>query len=264
MLLSSLSTVVSRLILTALAVAGIGLVSDSANAAQTLLDQDRGVFSRATSAEDGEFDEVVTPDEATDFSNFNSTANASSSTTDGTAGATTTQNSTVDGDTIQASGTANSDASTSASDAQGEAPTDSFFELIFEATATETLPFTGNVNADATLGDGYASVELYDLDTDTQVASFEAIPGENFNFFDSVSLTAGREYRLTAFAVAYANADGIETESGDASFSVALGEVIGNFVPSVPALSLGMQGVLAVVLGSLGILAHRMKGRRQP
>ncbi len=189
-----------------------------------LLEQDRGVFSRATASEAGQFDEQITAAEASDFAPLATGIIASTGTTPlASADASADLDSNLDGNEIEASGSAVADAATSDADGRGEAPSDSFFEIIFEAAASEVFVLLGSVGADATLGDGYASVEFVDLDTDTVLVTHEAGIGELIGFSDPGTLTAGTQYRLTAFAVAEALSDATPTTtSGDASYDLML------------------------------------------
>ncbi len=188
-----------------------------------LLEQDRGVFGRATASEAGQFDEEITADEASDFTPLATGVESTGTTPLASATASADLDSNLDGNEIEASGSAVADAATSAADGRGEAPSDSFFEVIFEAAASEVFVLLGSVGADATLGDGYASVELVDLDTDTVLATHEAGIGEMIAFSDPGMLSAGTQYRLTAFAVAEALSDAAPaTTSGDASYDLML------------------------------------------
>lgn len=216
-----------------------------------LLEQDRGVFSRATASEAGQFDEQITADETSDFAPL-AIGVASTGTTPLASGAASADlDSNLDGSQIEASGSAVADAATSAVDGRAEAPSDSFFEIIFEAAASEEFTLLGSVGADATLGDGYASVELVDLDTGTVLATHEAGIGELTGFTDPGMLTAGTQYRLTAFAVAEALSDATPaTTSGDASYDIVL------FLPEP-----SQNAALAVGIGALAGL-HRLQRTR--
>ncbi len=220
-----------------------------------LLEQDRGVFSRATASEAGQFDEQITATEASDFAPLLAGVASTGTTPLASAAASADLDSNLDGSQIGASGSAAADAATSAADGRGEAPSDSFFEIIFEAAATEEFLLLGSVGADATLGDGYASVELVDLDTGTVLATHEAGIGALIGFTDAGMLTAGTQYRLTAFAVAEALADANPaTTSGDASY---------NFILALPEPS--QNAALAVGIAALAGLrrVHRRREERE-
>lgn len=218
----------------------LALMAGPSGAAHILISQDRGVYAEAAASEDGEYDSQVTPDEAGDFSDFVSTAQASGSTTDAVAGATSTLDSTVDGNTVIAMGSASGSASTSAADARGRAPSDSFFELIFEAATTEDYTLTTSVEADSVLGDGFASVELVNLDTQAQLVSYEAGVGDSFDNIDVIGLVAGDQYRLTAYSIALADVETPTLQSGDAAFGLVL------LVPEPTSLMLQGSGALAL------------------
>jgi hypothetical protein len=216
------------------------LLAVPAGAAHVLIAQDRGVYAEVAASEDGEYDSEATPDEASNFSDFVSTAQASGSTTDAVAGATSTLDSTINGETIVATGSANGSAGTSAVDARGRAPSDGFFELIFEAATTEDYTLTTSVEADSVLGDGFASVQLVHLDTEAQLVSYEAGVGDSFGNVDVIGLVAGDQYRLTAYSIAVADIEAPALESGDASFGVML------MVPEPSLLMLQGAGALAI------------------
>jgi len=216
-----------------------------------LLEQDRGVFSRATASEAGQLDEQVSADEATNFAPLTAGVLSTGATPLASGAASADLDSNLDGSRIDASGSALADATTTDADGRSEAPSDSFFEVVFEAAASEEFTLLGSLGADATLGDGYASVELVDLDTGTVLASHEAGIGEQIGFTDPGMLTAGTQYRLTAFAVAEALSDAVPaTTSGDASYDVIL------FLPEP-----SQDAALAVGLAALAGL-HALRRRR--
>ena len=216
-----------------------------------LLEQDRGVFSRATASEVGLFDEEISADEALDFAPLTTAVQGTGATPLASSAASANLESKLDGSRIDASGSAVADATTTDADGRGEAPSDSFFEIVFEAAVSEEFTLLGSVGADATLGDGYASVELVDLDTGTVLATHEAGIGEQVGFSDPGLLTAGTQYRLTAFAVAEALSDAVPaTTSGDAAYDVIL------FLPEP-----SQNAALAVGLAALAGL-HALRRRR--
>ena len=216
-----------------------------------LLEQDRGVFSRATASEAGLFDEEISADEATSFAPLTTGVLSTGATPLASGAASADLDSNLDDSRIDASGSAVADATTTAADGRGEAPSDSFFEIVFEAAASEEFTLLGTVGADATLGDGYASVELVDLDTGTVLATHEAGIGEQIGFTDLGLLTAGTRYRLTAFAVAEALSDPTPaTTSGDASYDVIL------FLPE-PSQNAALSVGLAALAG-----LHALRRRR--
>ena len=208
-----------------------------------LIEQDRGVFSRSTAIEASEFDEQIASDEVSDFVSFTTTLLSTASTTEAGGDGAVNLDSDLDGDVIEALGSARSDAADTGADARGEAPSDSFFEVIFEAAASEEFVLQGGLDADATLGDGYASIEFVDLDTNTVLATHEAGIGDQLVFTDLGMLTAGTRYRLTAFALAFALSDSAPgAASGDAAYDVTL------FLPE-PSGDLGLGFGLAALVG---------------
>ena len=110
---------------------------------------------------------------------------------------------------------------------------------------------SGSLDASATLGDSYASVELVDLDTNTVLASHEVGVGEQVFFSDVGMLSAGTQYRLTAFSVAFALSDGApSTVLADASHDVTL------FLPE-PSPNLALAWGLSALAG-----LYRLRRRR--
>ncbi len=218
----------------------------------TLLQQDRGIYARATALQAGQSDEGVAPDEAADFAPFAASGAPSAATDDASAGASADLDSSLDGSLLSAEGSATSTASTGSGDATGEAPADVFFEVEFEAAASEAYHLNGSLGAAASDGDGYASVELRDVDAGTSLESYEALPGQADAFSETGMLQAGVTYRLTAFALSHARAapGGASGASGDATFDVAL---------ALPEPS----GTLSLAAGCAALAAlHGLRSRR--
>lgn len=237
-------------------------------AAPTPLRQDRGVFAQALCAESAAFQREIASREASDFLNFNGAADAAAQTSNGSALARARLFTRAEGETLQASGSAQAEAEAATADATATAaPTDSFYELIFQAGESEVLPFTGALNADAQLGDGFASVQLIHLDSDTTLATHEAGPGDAFEFSDDIVLSAGDSYRIVAFAVALAQGDTPpDLPSGEAAFSFRLGAAIPPLVPAVPSLAWTLRGGLAALLALAACAGplRRLGGAHEP
>lgn len=218
----------------------------------TLLQQDRGIYARATALEAGQADEQVAPDEAADFAAFLASAAPGASTADASAGASADLDTSLAASLLEAAGSTSSTASTTDADASAEAPSDAFFELEFQAAATESYSLDGSLDAAASGGDGYASVELRDVDADTSLRSYEVLPGQSDAFSDTGLLQAGVTYRLTAFALSHARAaESPSSASGDAAFDVVLE------LPE-PSQTLALGAGCAVLA-----LLHALRGRRR-
>ena len=215
-----------------------------------LLEQDRGVFVRTQALYGGQSDEDVGADEASDFTALASSVDVFSGTTNAYANASASVDSDLAGSLIEGAGAVSVEAATNDPDARAEAPGDSFFEVLFEATATEIFFLTGRLDAGASFADAYASVRLVEVATDTEVASTEAGVGDVTYVSETGMLQAGTTYRLTAFAIAYGLADIPGTARGDAEYEVAL------FLPEP-----GAHASLAAGLAALAGL-HRLRSRR--
>ncbi len=212
----------SRLLLVS-AVATFATAPGSHATPALLLEQDRGVFSRASAAEAAAFDEEIASDEAVDTTPFVGDVQSTGLTAGAAADAAANLDSDLDGSLIEAVGAASTGADTPLAGTRAEAPADSFFEVIFEATASESFTLQGSIEAAAVDAHAFASVEFVDLDTATVLATYEAPVGIQFAIDDAGMLVAGHEYRLTAFALAYSLEDlWGSAQSADASYEVML------------------------------------------
>jgi len=222
--------------------------------AVTLLEQDRGVFAKSHAADAGSFDEMIAGGEASDFSDFSNTSPTNASSTLATANASAEIDSSVAASLLTATGAVAVSALTTDADGRAEAPADSFFEIVFEATASEAYSLWGLLDAHAVLGDGFAKVELVNLDTGFVLVSEEAGVGDSVPYDASGTLVLGDRYRFTAFALAYALADPTPANVGaDASFEATL------YVPE-PAAKLQL-GAGICTLAALGGLRRRGRSR---
>jgi hypothetical protein len=217
-----------------------------------LLDQDRGVYARATALEAAAFDETVDPDEADDFLPFAATVGGSAATANASADAAASLDSSLSGSEISAEGSASASSSSSEADAVGEAPADSYFEVSFQATASEPFTLIGVINASASVGEAYASVEFVNLAGGDPFSSHEVAAGQSDGFSDTGSLVAGGQYRLRAFALAHAlSGPSPASTSGDADYEITL------FVPE-PSAHLG----IAAGVAELAVLGRARRRRR--
>jgi hypothetical protein len=153
---------------------------------------------------------------------------------------------------LSAIGSVSATATTTALDARGRAPANSFFELLFQVDATGDVPIAGRVQAanGGAEGDAWASVELVEVVGGATLVSYEAAPGADILFDESVALQANTTYRLTAQSLAYAQASQIvESSTGSASYAIA-----------VPEPSLGIQFIVSCVL----VFGLRLRRRWSP
>lgn len=225
----------------ALLIGSCALATSAAATPPILVDDDRGIFARATSVQAGAFDEAIEPAEATSRAPFQASASISAATPLAGATSSASIDSEIDGSELAARGDTIVSSGAGAAGARGEAPGDSFFEVVFEATATEPFVLVGSIDADATGGDGYASVRLVDVGSGLALASHEAAPGQQQTFSSGGSVVAGSEYRLTAFAIAHAlSNDGPGVAFADASYDATL------FLPE-PSRELGLLAGLALL-----------------
>jgi len=197
----------------------------------TLQGQERGVVSAALAAEASGFEERYDPAESSDFFDFDVPVTSSATTTSASATAFSSLDSSLGALVVSADGQVSATAATTALDARGRAPADSFFEVLFQVDVSGDVLFAGNVQAafDGADGDAWASVELVDVDGASTLVSYEAAPGEDIAFDQTVSLAANTTYRLTAQSLAYAQASEIiESSAGSASYMIAVPE------PSMP------------------------------
>jgi hypothetical protein len=232
----------SRNLLRALIAIHLAVVPAPTFASDVILDQDRGIFSSATAADATGNDDEVLADEATDTSDFDASATAHAITTDVDVTSATTIESRINGAGFSGEGSAIADAETFALDARGISQSDSFFEVLFEAGTTGDYRYRGEIEANASQGDGYASVELVDVTGSNQLVSFEVGPGGFLDLEGLVGLTAGNVYRLTAFAMAQGTAeDGVAIETGDASFMIQLPEPSSHLL--VASVTIGIAGM---------------------
>ncbi len=227
------------------------LPASSAAVAPTLLAQDRGLYAAPRAIEPGDSALPTSPEEAADFGPFSAAVSPSATTSAADAEASATLDSTLGPDQLVARGTTASQATTLAADARAAAPADSFFEVEFRAEATEPFSIAGLLEAEVDAGQAFASVELLDVATATALSSLEVAPGEPQSFSEAGTLQAGATYRLTVFALSFAEVGPLPGSSrGEARYDVAL------TIPE-PDVAAG----LGVAAGALSILASCGRGR---
>jgi len=175
--------------------------------ALTVVEQDRGVFARSYVVHSPAFQEDALAEEALAFEPFSASLDGDAGVTPSLAVAAANIQSTLSEQRIQASGGADVAVDVSENDRHAEAPADSFFEVIFDIESEAAFMIEGSLDAWATAGDAYASVELVELSGPAVVLeSFSAGTGPA-SFVAYGSLPAGR-YRLTALAVSHAGIEG--------------------------------------------------------
>ena len=193
----------------------------------TYLDQERGVVSAALAAEASDFDERYDPAESSDFFSFDTSVNSVATTAAASAVAEAGLDSALGTLGMSAAGQALATATTTELGARGRSPADSFFELLFQVDEAGDVPFSGRVQAAfvGADGDAWASVELVDVDAGATLVSYQAAPGDDVTFDQSVALEANTPYRVTAQSQAYAQASQVvQSSTGSASYSIAVPE----------------------------------------
>lgn len=228
----------------------LGVTAASSVTAATIVSQDRGTFARSWAVQSPEFQEDVQAGETRTFEPFTrfDTSHALLPPSIGTSSAWLASRI----GTLRTSvrGSALSILVAPGGDRLVEAPADSFFELVFDVEEGETFVLQGHVDALAFDAEGFASVELVDLDSTVIIAQHVAGAGEYDPFEDTGTLTAGR-YRLTAFALSQARVQG---EGGDA-YPAALASFHAVF--AVPEPSLDSGGIVALLVIAVAATARR-------
>ena len=228
--------------LAALAAASVGA------APLILIEQERGVFTLSRVAANGSFEEQIVPSETFGSEPFSASVDASAAIATSSGSSHAELSTQLGAEILRATGVAGGIAI--GTEGQAEAPADSFFEVVFEPSASQPFRLVGSLAADAfgVLGDSYASVTLSDVASGQTLAAQQSGPGSEQPFDLSGGLVAGARYRLTAFALAQNDAHELPVGAASvANFDLVLA------VPEPsPALLLGSGGTGLALLAARG------------